>query len=391
MKRAHRTGVPILFHLVPEAQVLQCGVSGLNDMRRSVMTITACDVYDRLPVVAQRRPPRVTTGGVPQLLLSAPRFLAPAYSLARREPITFKFTPNSTWIDAVDRYTLLHVGYAITSDGRWTIATCADELGEASDISVWLTQPENGYAHLVARVWSFVYEFAQKANIEWRIIIQRRGAIEEDELDGEFARSMVVELLADSMIAWISHLQMGLADMRPAYVGVFAVDSSFSWTMLRSQPPDVDDASSKSPGYFGDSNSPHWKDLSALSSVLAVKSRPLISLSGIDNQEGHTLSHDAEEKSIGLLPLSSYVLLRAPLGASPSHTHAMSVNFLYSTRSASSTFDGSTDSVHTDVMKSLNDLTVLHATRHPVDSQQHWLPLHLYGLELVERALTSLE
>jgi mediator of RNA polymerase II transcription subunit 13 len=187
MKRAYRTGVPILFHLVPEVQVLQCGVSGINDTRRSILTITACDVYDRLPVMAQRRPPRTTTGSIPQLLLSAPRFLAPAYSLARREHITYKFTPNSTWIDAIDRCMLLHVGYAITSDGRWTIATCVDELGEASDISVWLTQPDNGYAHLVARVWSFVHEFAQKANIEWRIIIQKWGSMEEDELDGMFS------------------------------------------------------------------------------------------------------------------------------------------------------------------------------------------------------------
>jgi hypothetical protein len=203
---------------------------------------------------------------------------------------------------------------------------------------------------------------------------------------------MVVELPADSVIAWTSHLQMGLTDMRPAYVGIFAINSSFHWTMLPPQQSlNVDDFSSKFPRYYSDSNPPHWKDLSAVSSVLSVKPRPLISLSNIDNQEGHTLFHDVEQRSVGLLPLSSYILLRVPYGTSRSHAHMMSVDFLYSTRSASSTFDGSIDSVHTDVMKSLNDLTVLHATRHPVDSQQHQLPLHLYGLEVVERALTSME
>jgi hypothetical protein len=103
-----------------------------------------------------------------------------------------------TSLDVMDRYTLLHVGYRLTACGRWIIACCVDQRGEAYDLGVWLTQSpasaeQEGDAEVlsdeeyaVKRVWDFAMQFAKKANLEWRVVFTRLDVMTESELNGMF-------------------------------------------------------------------------------------------------------------------------------------------------------------------------------------------------------------
>lgn len=78
----------------------------------------------------------------------------------------------------------MHLGYRISSCGKWIFAACVDERGEAHDLGVWLAQKENLEAHLVLQLWAFAMGFAKKASVEWRIVISKLGSMSAYELDG---------------------------------------------------------------------------------------------------------------------------------------------------------------------------------------------------------------
>lgn len=97
---------------------------------------------------------------------------------------------------------MLHVGYTVSPCGKWIIAACVDERGEAHDLGVWLTQTSGTTAggegenategdgieedvYVVRKVWEFAMLRAKRANVEWRIIIARLGAVNATELDGK--------------------------------------------------------------------------------------------------------------------------------------------------------------------------------------------------------------
>ena len=112
----------------------------------------------------------------------------PSFTIARplHPKIKLQWRAPAASIDVVDRHTLLHVGYSITPCGKWILASCIDERGEAHDIGVWLTQGEGKDMDIVSQVWSFALRFARQGNIEWRIAIAKLGSMREPELNGEF-------------------------------------------------------------------------------------------------------------------------------------------------------------------------------------------------------------
>ena len=122
-------------------------------------------------------------------------FMGPSFTLAR--PLYNKVSyvrAAHTSLDVMDRYTLLHVGYHLTACGKWILASCVDQRGEAHDLGVWLTQSPADHEgdvemlsdeeYAVKRVWDFAVQFAKKTDVEWRVVFTRLGVMTESELNG---------------------------------------------------------------------------------------------------------------------------------------------------------------------------------------------------------------
>ena len=112
----------------------------------------------------------------------------PAFTLARplRNKVKFLRQTPLRSLDVVDRHTLLHVGYQVSPCGKWILAACVDQRGEAHDLGVWFKQNDAVETQIVVQVWDFALRFARRANVEWRIVIAKLGSMGETELDGMF-------------------------------------------------------------------------------------------------------------------------------------------------------------------------------------------------------------
>lgn len=115
-------------------------------------------------------------------------FQDPAFLIGRSTPRKVHLTrePHPRVLDVLERHTFMHMGYRISSCGKWVFAACVDQRGEAHDLGVWLAQKENLEAHLVHQLWNFAMGFAKKASVEWRVVISRLGSMSSYELDGTF-------------------------------------------------------------------------------------------------------------------------------------------------------------------------------------------------------------
>lgn len=116
-----------------------------------------------------------------------------AFTLAR--PLHHKVSfvrASHARLDVMDRHTFLHVGYGLSPCGKWILAACVDQRGEAHELGVWLTQSpgEDGEpeisreTYMIKKVWNFAIAFSKKANVEWRLVFARVGHISNGELNG---------------------------------------------------------------------------------------------------------------------------------------------------------------------------------------------------------------
>jgi mediator of RNA polymerase II transcription subunit 13, fungi type len=117
-------------------------------------------------------------------------FHAPAFTLVGPEP-SFQMTAvQRNTLDVTERHTILHFAYQISDCGRWLMVTCVDQVGHTTDVKVWALEDrvEDGdydsRVEIIRHIWTFVIEVAKKADIEWRIVICRIGAMGELELRG---------------------------------------------------------------------------------------------------------------------------------------------------------------------------------------------------------------
>lgn len=175
----------ILFQLIPE-QILRTEYS--PQLGRLCLSL-----YDRIlvPVVRSMSRKLFQAGEVKKYLED------PAFVLART-PVDSKvmFGPpkGSASASVLDAGTFLHVAYAVSECGRWVCAACVDQRGEGHDLGVWLTVKGGGggdaeteveeTVFLVSKVWEFASRFSKKANVEWRIVIAKLGAMDKSELGG---------------------------------------------------------------------------------------------------------------------------------------------------------------------------------------------------------------
>ncbi|TBU27711.1 mediator complex subunit 13 C-terminal-domain-containing protein [Dichomitus squalens] len=220
----------ILVQLVPESLIFGTHIhpgSSLGGLDAFV-----CSVYDRLLQPVKRamsrelfiRGPPVTS------YLEAPAFALVPYAAGKARNtavvprISFALESTASSLDVTHRHMLLHVGYQVSACGRWIIAACIDGEGEAHDLKVWLTPDENVEQFVVGQIWSFVTDFARRANIEWRIVVSKLGLISQTEAN-----------------AWTSHLDSSMSSTSsagpPLHATLLSVDIDNPWTFIA--PADV--------------------------------------------------------------------------------------------------------------------------------------------------------
>lgn len=179
----------ILIHLVPEPVTTR----SLSDPRSGHQGLESfvSNVYDRILQPVERAVPRRLFAHGAH---TRAYFYAPAFSLARcpsssargQTPrVSFVLETHPSSLDVVDRYTLLHVGYQLSTCGNWLNAVCVDARGEAQELGAWLVPGDSLDTFVVTQVWSFVHGFATRADVEWRIVIAKLGAMGVCELDSE--------------------------------------------------------------------------------------------------------------------------------------------------------------------------------------------------------------
>ena len=156
--------------------------------------------------------------------------------------ISFALESSASSLDVTHRHMLLHVGYQISTCGRWIIAACIDGEGEAHDLKAWLTPDDNVEEFMVAQVWTFAYAFARRANVEWRIVVSKLGLISYSEANGESSiRFHFRSVLNCLSLAWAlrldSVMSSGSTDGPPVHITLLSVDIENPWTFIA--PPDA--------------------------------------------------------------------------------------------------------------------------------------------------------
>ncbi|KIK59991.1 hypothetical protein GYMLUDRAFT_616948 [Collybiopsis luxurians FD-317 M1] len=410
----------ILFQFVPEPHVLNAAVhpsSPLDYCSESFLE----SVYNRILLPVDRATSR-------KLLPPSSRvkkfFEVPAFTLARplsESKVTYSCSINPS-LDVLDHYTLLHVGYQVSSCGRWILAACIDQRGEAHDIGVWSTQPyvstdkkddestiDGGVVpdemYVVSKVWDFAMQFAEKGNVEWRLAFAKLGTMGTIELD-----------------AWMTHLSTVLYSISrnaqtPVHASLLSVERSAPWVLLPAQlqsptlPSQSSNPPSKGPSlsrsvsgsiktssksqFFIDTSMttyslyqktptpvgppPTLQDLGLATDLLANTVAPIES-------DDHPVAHNQP-----LLPLSSSALVRTPSSSnshSPTLPQMTQIHLLYTAKSEGCTYppvtSGVADSPHSllhDITNSFYSLSVLSNARWSMAGGKSLLPFHLGAVE----------
>jgi mediator of RNA polymerase II transcription subunit 13 len=189
----------VFFQFIPEQHLFSSleKTSGYD----SALDRLVFSIYDRIQVPVDRlRPRRIHPPFEDEREDSRRYFMDPSFTIARPRynKVTYVRAAHTS-LDVLDRHTLLHVAYHLTACGKWIIAACVDQRGEAYETGVWLTQEPvererdahegaegevSKEEYAVRRVWEFAMQFARKANVEWRVVFARLGVISEKELDG---------------------------------------------------------------------------------------------------------------------------------------------------------------------------------------------------------------
>ncbi|KAJ4471962.1 mediator complex subunit 13 C-terminal-domain-containing protein [Lentinula aciculospora] len=222
--------IQLLFQFIPEPHILNAAVhpSSPHDFRSECLLRS---VYDRISTLSYRAMSRsfFEYGQKKKKYLEVP-----AFTLARplsENKVSYSCS-NTSALDVLDRHTFLHVGYGISSCGRWILASCIDQRGEAHAMGVWSTQSYidrdmkdddvdaaimSDEMYMVNKVWDFAMQFAEKARVEWRIVFAKSGNMGVVELD-----------------AWITHLYSALHSnsQTPLHISLLNVEKSVPWIIL---------------------------------------------------------------------------------------------------------------------------------------------------------------
>ncbi|KAF8803912.1 hypothetical protein BYT27DRAFT_6723764 [Phlegmacium glaucopus] len=426
----------IVFEFVPE-QFISHSMEKSSPYN-SALDLLSSSVYNRILVPVDRTMARrIHDYGEPtRNSFMSPMFMSPTFTLSR--PLCNKVSyvrAAHTSLDVMDRYTLLHVAYHLTACGKWILASCVDQRGEAYDLHVWLTQspgvpdgePEvSDEEYAVRKVWDFAMEFAKRANVEWRVVFARLGVMNEQE-----------------MSAWTSQLTVHVLSSReqpPMHHSVVCVEPDAPWLFIPSSKPNVAPLRRSSPPARSSPSSPKhqsvFTDISATTYALFPSNHMTISLPPCHTYLGLSQSfipepastslppspgpqstvnpttNDVEQTTstiipdnyspdtssqphpITLMPLSTTTLIRVPSSSSLASIRMAHIHLLCTFHSYTYTYSSQVTScpvpdnqqLHKDVTKNYHELAVLAKVRWKLDDNPV-LPFHLAAVDAMRMSL----
>ncbi|KAK2462265.1 hypothetical protein APHAL10511_005571 [Amanita phalloides] len=390
-----RADIHAIYQLVPEPHVF--GPLQTPSIRELSIKSLCSSVYDRTPSpVSRSASSDLLENGNTQSYIEEP-----AFTLARPLPCKVSFVREAhPSLDVVDRFTLMHVGYQSSICGKWLVAACIDQRGEAHDIGTWLTHTsvegqeielsEETYA--VMKVWDFVLSFAKKANVEWRIVITKYGIMGEAELN-----------------AWISCLnEMSSRPTPSLHVYILCAEAEAPWTttdfqhnIAKSQTSTTRMTSAKH-AVFNDVSSQTYMLRTHIRLPLSFTPRATFYQSFIPEPPSDGLSMGTElafassdgssedtqiPHPVTMLPRSSMTLIHVPLSATSTSISMLHIHLLYTTSPrhtlASLTGDLST---HEEITYNFYELSCLAKLRWKLRTNPV-LPFHLGAVEIMRTAL----
>ncbi|GJE84832.1 mediator of RNA polymerase II transcription subunit 13 [Phanerochaete sordida] len=377
MKRARKAhpDTSLLFHLIPEPLTS----SNMEDpaMRHFGFETIAEAVYDRILVLVRRMISRVLTADEPrmQVLLQEPAFALARPSL--RKP-TFRLEARASTLDVVDRFAILHVGYRISPCGRWLLVACVDQRGEMHELKAWVLQADGAEDFVVGNVWALAANIAARADVEWRLVITKHGAMSEQELD-----------------AWrkqLSSAEQTLPSTQPLEVLLLVADHTRSWTFLL--PEHVESPKPPKSPYRVHKQSPGTV-LHEISSTTFLLQRdspyPVILDAPEPLSPLHPFIPDTEGESVSpafiVQPLASATLIRVPAGTDLAPASMLHLHLLYEHKihSPHMSLPAEHETLK-DIAQSYYDLSILARHRWKLRANPV-LPYHLAALDVTCTAL----
>lgn len=176
------------FHLVPEVFISHSQSLAHNQLFSLERLVLA--VYDAIPRFSDRQHSRLSAHRKP----ARERMSAHAFALA------YESTPKVFYVEQwpappsniLDRYTILHIGYGVSKDGNWVVASAISQHGDEQENQIWegegVVYSDPAQA-IVRRVFDFAMRFSRRADVEWRVVISRLGPMPEAELAGMLTES----------------------------------------------------------------------------------------------------------------------------------------------------------------------------------------------------------
>ncbi|EDR04992.1 uncharacterized protein LACBIDRAFT_294897 [Laccaria bicolor S238N-H82] len=322
------------------------------------------------------------------------------------------------------RYTMLHVAYHVTACGKWILAACTDERGEAYDLNVWLTQSPSEQegeteisdeVYMVRKVWDFFMQFARRADTEWRLVISKLGTMKESE-----------------MHAWTEHLTTALElSIPPLHASIISVEPDAPWSFVTSRvnpsspsrrtaqhrPSSstkhqviLTDVSATTYAIFPTSQMPmslaaSYKNLgvslsfvpeppspanptSPAASPLFVNSIPASQYHNFNSDCVATLRTDQEPHRLAFIPRSTSTLIRIPNTPSQTSVSMLHIYLLHTLQSPHSSSVSLPDEskLHVAITRNFHDLAVLSKIRWNLDANP-LLPFHLAAVDAMRISL----
>ncbi|PFH50555.1 hypothetical protein AMATHDRAFT_192998 [Amanita thiersii Skay4041] len=329
----------------------------------------------------------------------------PAFALAR--PLNYKASfvrAAHASLGVIDRHTFIHVGYQVSTCGKWLLASCIDQRGEAHDLGVWLTHtPCEGDddveasedLHTVRKIWEFALSFARRADVEWRMVITKLGTMGEGELS-----------------TWTHYLQNQLAiyPFPALHVSLLCTEIETSWWVVETQchPSKATNRATSSKGsVFTDSSSQTYLLHSKLRLPISLPTRLSFSHSLIPEPSSQSSSSSAESPPGGMndkinedrqpvadpahpltmIPQSSITLVRIPASEPCTSTTMLHVHLLYTILSSNANPPYLDDSkLHEEIAYNFYELSLLAKVRWKLNADPK-LPFHLGAVEAMRIAL----
>jgi len=377
-----------LFQFVPESMVFDPA----NEDQGTISTFVT-SVYDRLLKSVSRGMARSLFDheGDVQALVQSPAFVLSRPQHSR--PIFLRQAPARS-LDVMDRHLLLHVGYGISTCGKWVMASCIDQRGGGHDLGLWLNQPDDRTPEefIVNKVWEFAMTFTKRADVEWRVAFSKAGSIDEREMEGQLSPFALPAYVLNNRTAWHSKVSMGISirGISSIHISLLSVASDASWTLLSPTNP--------SQGLSGLAKAAppmRFQDVSSTTYAL-IHTTPVTLFSPLSTEAFFAIENIVPELDdmvglgIGIRPLSTATLIRVPADTDYASVSMLRVHLLLTLKSAGSHLHISDEDTHLDIIHNFHELTVLGDARWNLGARANpILPFHLSCLEVVDRVLAE--